>query len=483
MIIEQDFKIKINKKNIAWYMSKGYQCNLKDEVLVGVRDLIKNTHIKVSYECDGCGKIKPVSFSKFNQRHNINEKTYCVKCANEARINKLQNSYSTEIGYKICRKCGRKLLLNSDYYFKNNRYKDGFENKCKECFGNSFTNKLKNIPKEGYKFCIKCNRELPVEIKYFPPDKSCRDGFRNTCRECGKDGHFMKDNYVKKKYWAEDEEELLKQIYPYHTNDELIELYFPDATKISLENKAYKLGVSFKQKEVKKKIYKIVSKKLSGENSPFYGVEKSKDTKDKISKALKDYYSKNNGWWLGKKRSKEQRKAMSERMKGKWSGKNNPRYSNPLIGKDNPNWKGGITPLYFELRSEIKEWQNKSMESCGYKCVLTGNDFDNIHHLHPFKDIVDEVFKILNLDVKKKVGDYTEEEFKNIKEKLIELHDFHGCGVCLCKNLHKLFHDTYGYTHNTPEQFEEFTQRYYNFEFDYLLEEEYKYYNTVKKIS
>ncbi|HHX67591.1 MAG TPA: HNH endonuclease [Gallicola sp.] len=474
MIVEQDFKVKVNKKNIEWYLSKGYLCNLKDEILVNVRDLIKNTHTKVSYECDNCGKIKSISFSSFNQRHNINEKTYCVKCANEIRINNSQNSYATEIGYKICRKCGRKLLLNSDYYFKNNRYRDGFENKCKECFGNSFTSKLMNIPKEGYKFCVKCNRELPVEIKYFPPDKVCSDGFRNICRECGRDGHFMKDDYVKKKQWTKDEEELLKQIYPYYTNDELIELYFPDATKISLENKAYKLNVSFKQEDVKKKTYKIVSKKLSGKNSPYYGVEKSKDTKDKISKALKDYYSKNNGWWLGKKRSEKQRRAISERMKGKWSGKNNPRYSNPLIGKDNPNWKGGITPLYFELRSEIKEWQNKSMESCNYKCVLTGKDFDNIHHLYPFKDIVDEVFKSLNLDIKKKVNDYTEEEFKNIKEKLIELHNFYGYGVCLCKDLHKLFHDTYGYTQNTPNQFYEFKERYSNGEFNYLLKTKYK---------
>jgi len=161
---------------------------------------------------------------------------------------------------------------------------------------------------------------------------------------------------------------------------------------------------------------------------------------------------------------------LSLRMKGKWSGNKNPRFASPLVGKDNPNWRGGVTALYFELRSEIKEWQLESMKNCNYKCVISGKEFDNIHHLYPFKNIVNEVFETLNLEQLPKVLDYSEVEFDNIN---------YGLGVCLSKPIHKLFHDTYGYTNNTPEQFYEFKSRYNNFEFNELLEDKYKYISVL----
>lgn len=49
-------------------------------------------------------------------------------------------------------------------------------------------------------------------------------------------------------------------------------------------------------------------------------------------------------------------------------------------------WKGGITKLATALRSNINEWKKKSIELCEYKCLLTGGEFNVIHHLTPFKN-------------------------------------------------------------------------------------------------
>ena len=97
---------------------------------------------------------------------------------------------------KICSKCKRELPLDSDHFNHKCDTKDGFTSRCKECLGRRFTNHLTHIPKDGYKFCIKCGNELPISIQFFPPDKSCKDGFRNVCRCCGKDGHYMTAEYV-----------------------------------------------------------------------------------------------------------------------------------------------------------------------------------------------------------------------------------------------------------------------------------------------
>jgi len=462
MLVEnQVFTIKVNKKNIGWYQSKGHECNLKDEIIVKAEDLISGCHVRVKYICDGCTEEKDIGYCDYISRKS--EKTYCKDCA--SKYKQTNDYYVAKDGYKICNECERNLLANTDYFYSKHDTKDGFKSKCKECSGASFTNKLTHIPKEGYKFCIKCDRELLVNIKYFPPDKLCCDGFRNLCRECGKDGHFMKDDYIPTIHWTDEENELFIERYSHYTCEELKDIFYHNLMVKQIWDHAYCLRKIYnfdlyKTKDVQLRANNQRSEKVSGENSPMYGKPKSEETKRKFRISISRYYEDNDGWWLGKKRSDEQRKMLSLRMKGKWSGNKNPRFSSPLVGKDNPNWRGGVTALYFELRSEIKEWQQESMKNCNYKCVISGKEFDNIHHLYPFKNIVNEVFETLNLEQLPKVLYYSEVEFDNIKDKLHELHNNCGLGVCLSKPIHKLFHDTYGYTNNTPEQFYEFELRY-----------------------
>lgn len=178
-----------------------------------------------------------------------------------------------------------------------------------------------------------------------------------------------------------------------------------------------------------------------------------------------------------KKRSKEQCEQISERVKtqGYWKGKNNPRHKNPLNGELNGRWKGGINETHAELRSETKDWFNGSMEFCGYKCVVTGGEFDNVHHTTAFRDIVDEVFDLTKIEVRPKVCDYPVEEFNKLRSTLKDLHTIYGFGACICKDLHKLFHNIYGYTKFTPYDFLDFVYKLDCGEFDtWLLENDIK---------
>lgn len=370
---------------------------------------------------------------------------------------------------KVCSKCKRELPKNTDYYFKKKDTKDGFTNRCKECQGYSYTDKLTKVPKEGCRFCIKCDRELPADVRYFPIDKSCKDGIRNVCRECGKDGRFMEDNYTPKRVWTVEENEFFIKMYPYYTTSELVEYFYPNETKETIEDRAYRLGcTNIKTKSTLSRGRELQKEKVSGKNSPYWGVSKPYSVRKKISVANKEYYKNNPHPSLGRKMSDETRLKISKYRKERkiWVGKDNPRYKDPLFGKRNGRWKGGRTLLYFELRSETRQWQLKSMKHCNYKCVITDGEFDHIHHLYPFRKIIDEVFENLNLNQRPTVADYTEEEFNNIKYEMCVLHKKYGYGVCLRKDIHKLFHDLYGYIGNTPEQFEEFKIRYKSGEFD-----------------
>lgn len=364
---------------------------------------------------------------------------------------------------KICTSCNRELPANKDYYFM----KLGkLNNRCKECCGSHFTDNLsKPEPKNGYIFCKKCNRELPHTYQFFPEDKSLKSGIRFVCRECNKKyGRFLNDDEdYHFRFWTEEEDKILIENYNKYTGLELVAKFFPNRTIRSLESRASNLGIAWKDEDTKNRAYKHQSEIVS---ELFKGRDLGQEWKDKISVAKKKYYETHDSWWLGKKRSEEQCKMISERMKGKWAGNKNPRHINPLTGENNGRWNGGIMETYRELRSDTKDWFNESIAFCNYKCVITNGEFDNVHHTTAFRDIVDQTFKLTNIEVRKNVNDYTEEEFNCLRSTLKDLHIMYGFGACICKDVHKLFHDNYGYTKITPYDFLDFIYRIDIGEFD-----------------
>ncbi len=128
-------------------------------------------------------------------------------------------------------------------------------------------------------------------------------------------------------------------------------------------------------------------------------------------------------------------------------------------GSNSVEWKGGITPIYNHLRNvSITQWKKDSMESCDYKCVITGKRFDVIHHLVNYNQILQETIDITGLEIHNEVREYTDAELKLLEDTCLHLHYKYGLGVCLTEDMHKEFHSTYGYTNNTKKQFEEFRQ-------------------------
>ena len=106
------------------------------------------------------------------------------------------------------------------------------------------------------------------------------------------------------------------------------------------------------------------------------------------------------------------------------------------------------------------------MKTCNYKCFITDGEFRNIHHLKPFREIVTECFELLNISQRENVNKYTELEMNLIVNKIRELHEFYGIGVCLSKEKHKEFHDKYGYSNCTKENFIEYCLKFYNINFE-----------------
>lgn len=264
--------------------------------------------------------------------------------------------------------------------------------------------------------------------------------------------NYLNGKKLPRKLWTEKEDEIIIKHYRDYTGKELHEKFFPERTIRAVECRAAKLGANGKTEEAK-----IRSRNYQND-----------EWKDKISNSKKEYFKTHDNWWKGKKRSPENCKKISNIRKkaGYWKGNDNPRHKNPLNGEKNGRWKGGILATYLELRSETKDWMNSSMEFCNYRCVITNDKFDNVHHTTAFRDIVDEVFNMMGIELKAQVCDYSDDEFKSIRSNVKLAHASYGYGACLNKNVHKLFHDLYGYTKISPYDFLDFIYRIDVGEFD-----------------
>ena len=96
------------------------------------------------------------------------------------------------------------------------------------------------------------------------------------------------------------------------------------------------------------------------------------------------------------------------------------------------------------IRGNIGEWKRKSMANCNFKCIITGSKNFNIHHIYSFSCIFNEVIEENNFIIKDNFYDYTPQELSFILEKFIIKQNEYPLGVCLDKELHKLFHKEYG---------------------------------------
>lgn len=137
-------------------------------------------------------------------------------------------------------------------------------------------------------------------------------------------------------------------------------------------------------------------------------------------------------------------------------------------GERNPLWKGGTSSLNLYLREFLDEWKQESMKNCNYRCVLSGDRFNDIHHLYSFNKILREVMEELNFPIYTTIKDYTQDQLKIMQLSIIQKHKEYPLGVCIRKDIHNLYHNLYG-DDNTPEQFGEFVLRFNSGEFNEII--------------
>lgn len=238
----------------------------------------------------------------------------------------------------------------------------------------------------------------------------------------------IKLNLTKSQEWTENELNILKENYSYIPKEKMLKL-LPSRTEASIALKAQNLGI---------KSYAYLNEKYTEEDKKFIIDNFGVLTDEEIANCL------------GKTKN----------------GIRDQRYSLGLLylKKDYSKY----TNIMNFFRAHIYEWKEQSMKKCNYCCILTGSKDFEIHHLYSFNSICDEVFSKLEELSKLKsnnIQDYSKEELDEILTIFKDTHNKYPLGICIRKDIHKLFHKIYGQGGNTPEQWYNFVEKYKNKEY------------------
>lgn len=232
-------------------------------------------------------------------------------------------------------------------------------------------------------------------------------------------------NLVKSRTWTKEEDEILINNYSNVPTDEMLKL-LPNRTYNSIIDRGKLFGI---------KSYQYLNEKYSEEQKQFI-IDNWKSMSDeqianvlgKTACGIRDQRAKLNLYKINREYAK---------------------YEN-------------LAKLF---RGHIQDWKTATMQSCDYKCVLTGSKDFSIHHLYSFNQILCEAFDIVKEEIElvsDNPEDYTKAQLDRMIEIFRNVHEKYPLGVCVRKDIHDLFHRIYGSGGNTPEQWNRFVDDYKN---------------------
>lgn len=221
---------------------------------------------------------------------------------------------------------------------------------------------------------------------------------------------------IQREKWSDAEDQLLREIYHIYDMDQICDT-FHTRTRDAIIRHAISLGLSYK----------------------------TTWTHDEI-RYLMDHYQVQSDEEIGRHLNRS-----ADSVRGK-------RFQEKLyrpVSDSSYNYIGEY------IRKRNREWKKESARSCNYKCAITGERFQAIHHLVGLNLILQETLNELGYEDNVGIDDLDQDTLERITQYFFVVQNRYPLGVCLTEKIHKQFHDEYGYGNNTVEQFTDFLKKHH----------------------
>lgn len=114
------------------------------------------------------------------------------------------------------------------------------------------------------------------------------------------------------------------------------------------------------------------------------------------------------------------------------------------------------------IRARLTPWRDSFRKAQNYTCSVTGSKSNIVvHHIRGFNLILNEALENLQFPVYDNMSDYSENQLDELFNEYMNVQEFYNQYTCINENVHKHFHNLYGYGNNTKKQWDEFIKNYY----------------------
>lgn len=262
-----------------------------------------------------------------------------------------------------------------------------------------------------------------LKENYKLSSKALYNLFDGRFSECAIKTKVQKLGLIKRYFWTEEEDSIIKKYYSYKPVDDIVDM-IPNHTRKAIVTRAKLLGVT--------QLIRL-NERYSKEQIQF----------------IEDHYDNMTDFEMATALGKPVSGIREQRAK----------LGHYRINKDYSGYEN-IIKLF---RGHIQAWKDASMKNCAYKCVLSGSKNFNVHHLYGFNMIVQETFETLakkGLLHGDKLEHYTQSELEYMISVFNVIHSKYPLGVCVRCDIHNLFHSIYGIGSNTEQQWNKFVNDY-----------------------
>jgi hypothetical protein len=96
MILTKTVEIRIVPKHIKFWKEKGYDVNINDIITVNLSDISKNSNVLIDVLCENCGKLRRLSYQKYNMSKEKYGIYTCKDCGYDKSKQTLQKNFGVE---------------------------------------------------------------------------------------------------------------------------------------------------------------------------------------------------------------------------------------------------------------------------------------------------------------------------------------------------------------------------------------------------
>ena len=133
-----------------------------------------------------------------------------------------------------------------------------------------------------------------------------------------------------------------------------------------------------------------------------------------------------------------------------------------VLGLHRPTAIDSYNNLSCYVRSKLSCWKESVRSANYYTCQLTGKRSNIIvHHIRGFNLLISETADVLDFPMYKNISDYNQQQLDIFLETFLQIQEAYNSYICINEDVHKQFHNIYGYGYNTESQWDEFIKTYY----------------------